>query len=65
MNNAVNGIIEDLEGIVRPTDAQGNPLPMATVNIGMDTAAMVKMGIAALLVGVATGAINRKFFKGK
>jgi len=67
MNNAqaIHGIMDDLERIVRPKDAQGNLLPMATVNVGIATPALVKIGLAAVLIGVATTAANRKFFKRK
>jgi len=62
---AVGGLLDDLERVVRPVDAQGNRLPMATISVGVETPALVKMALAAVLVGVATGAINRKVFGGK
>lgn len=64
-DNAVNGLLDDLERIVRPTDAQGNRLPMATVNVGMETESIVKLALGALLVGVAISQANRKLGRRK
>lgn len=60
---AIYGIIDDLERIVRPMDAQGNILPMATVDVGMTNQSVIKLALGALLVGVAISQANRKLGK--
>lgn len=63
-DTAINGLFDDIQRIVRPTDAQGNPLPMATIDVNMTNPAIIKLALGALGVGVAITLANRKL-KGK
>lgn len=41
----MNGIIDDIRKIIRPVDAQGNPLPVSTVEIALSNEATIKLGL--------------------
>lgn len=60
---AISGLLDDLENLVRPKDAQGNPLPMTTVDVSMNYSTIIKLGTAAILVGMLISVGNRKLAK--
>ena len=58
-NRSIHGLFDDIEKIVRPVDANGNPLPMATIDTTIDwqTAAML---VGAIAIGSGMGDVIGK-----
>jgi len=48
----LDGILDDIKQIVRPVDAEGNPLPISTIEISITNESAAKLGaivIAAII----------------
>lgn len=64
MYNAVNGIAEDFERILRPIDPEtGKQLPAFDFGISIDTQTAFLLGLTILGAGVATNVISAKLLK--
>lgn len=61
-NSPLNGILDtNLETLVRPRDAKGNVLPMATMGMALDTTSLMGITAVGLVLILASKFIpNRK-----